>query len=239
MRDVDSVTEEQLSATFKDWSPVYKRLVVCRETQEDDRSGALIWPIDFIERHQRWEPSWAARWQPYGSGVVRLKGEARERKSAEDGFEWPADSVTIEGGFVFLGEIGKAAQDSLGPKARLGMEVDTSDESVAVIQMCAALACQNVKHEALEPPPALVKRAAKEGARPFFTYHVLTVDAQRETAPRVDHGGTHSPPRTHVRRGHIRHLDEQRFVWVRSALVNPGQLGAVGKSYAVRRKEDS
>lgn len=60
-----------------------------------------------------------------------------------------------------------------------------------------------------------------------FRYRVLQISAPRATGV-SNGGGQHASPRAHLRRGHVRRLEE-RTVWVRPAMVNAGATAAVGK----------
>ena len=71
----------------------------------------------------------------------------------------------------------------------------------------------------------------KCGALPFDDYHVLTINVggqgQREGAA----NGSHRSPREHLRRGHIRRLQDGRKLWVNATVVNPGVGAKVMKDY--------
>ena len=92
----------------------------------------------------------------------------------------------------------------------------------------------NVTVPEITAPKMLNKKRVAKGKQPFFSYRVLQIQAPRGVRA-VAGGGGHAAPRAHLRRGHIRRLEE-RTVWVRPAMVNLGAsavLGAVGKDYAL------
>lgn len=101
---------------------------------------------------------------------------------------------------------------------------------IAVLSLLNALACSNVKIEAI--PPRKPRKKARS-AIPFDTYHILTLDPPRG-ADRVAGGGSHRSPREHLRRGHIRRLDDGRRIWVNATVVNAGVGGKIAKDYRIR-----
>ncbi len=68
---------------------------------------------------------------------------------------------------------------------------------------------------------------------------VLPLSDERREAGEGVAGGNHASPRMHLRRGHLRRL-ENKVIWVRPAMVNAGSnAGAVLKDYAVERSHKS
>lgn len=130
-------------------------------------------------------------------------------------------------------------KDFVHPDGGLRMAVESPSQKSsqwvleAVVAFCSLLACSNVRAEPLPVDPKLAKAAAKRGALPFDTYHVLTVGTASSGAQRLGHGGGRSP-REHLRRGHIRRLEDGRRLWVNATVVNPGVGGTVTKAYAVK-----
>jgi len=96
-------------------------------------------------------------------------------------------------------------------------------------QACAALECTNVGTEVLRPNREALKARAPLDS---YEYHILTIEPNEERTPSQERGGTHASPRTHLRRGHIRHLSSGKKVWVNSCLVNPGH-GMIEKDYVL------
>ena len=47
-------------------------------------------------------------------------------------------------------------------------------------------------------------------------------------------GGTHRSPRQHLRRGHIRNLQNGKKVWVNAAVVGAKESGVICNNYAIR-----
>lgn len=114
------------------------------------------------------------------------------------------------------------------------------DESVEAVQRAHAIAlnafyilgCANVQTVDHDAPAALNKKRARAGKFPILTHKTLVVVADAARTARVDRGGTSSSPRVHLRRGHIRRLDEVRRVWVQPCVVG-SKHGVVTKDYRV------
>jgi hypothetical protein len=85
----------------------------------------------------------------------------------------------------------------------------------------------------MEPSARLNKKRLLHDRQPLYSYHVLVVDGEcwdrPETAQSDEKGGV----RSHLRRGHIRRLDETRHVWVRATYVHGSRPGFVDKDYTL------
>lgn len=99
-----------------------------------------------------------------------------------------------------------------------------------------ALQCSNVHIERSEPSATHKALAAsKRSALPFDTYHILTIDLPARLAANSSSAGPHRSPREHLRRGHIRRLDDGRRIWINATVVNAGIGGRVSKDYRLRQ----
>ena len=105
----------------------------------------------------------------------------------------------------------------------------------ALLCMLNILQCKNVHVEKSEVSKTRkAMQAAKKGALPFDSYHVLTIDAPCQAGEGPAAGG-HRSPREHLRRGHIRRLPDSRRIWVNATVVAAGRGGGVvTKDYALR-----
>jgi len=110
---------------------------------------------------------------------------------------------------------------------------DVRGEVSCLLEFLAALACSNTK-VADEPfdREKINKKREKRGKIPFYSYKVLTL-SQGGSSSSVSNGLGRSP-RVHLRRGHIRRL-ENKTVWVNAAVVGDKSKGMVVKDYAVQR----
>ena len=114
--------------------------------------------------------------------------------------------------------------------------LNARDEVQTLVQACSVINCANVTTADVLPPTALNKKRVEKGKQPFFTYKILQLSEDRGSTRKNDIGGSHSSPRMHLRRGHLRRLEE-RTIWVRPAMVNAGtDAGVVLKDYAIKPK---
>lgn len=97
----------------------------------------------------------------------------------------------------------------------------------------SALNCTNVQRIENKPSEKLQKARVKRGKQPLFSYWTLHVDLDRDPSSSTSQGGTHAPPRLHLRRGHARQYAPGKYCWVRACAVGNGKLGMVHKDYAV------
>lgn len=106
----------------------------------------------------------------------------------------------------------------------------TSHQAGSIIwEFLAALQCTNIETTILPASVALNKKRITNGKSPFSDYHILTIRPSR--TERRERTGTHASPRQHLRRGHIRRLDETRTVWVNQCIVGSMAHGVVDKDY--------
>lgn len=103
-----------------------------------------------------------------------------------------------------------------------------------VVRGLMVLNCSNVHCVDNPPPAALNKKRERSGKVPLFTYKTLHIKTQdRRTARGQPAGSERAGPRLHLRRGHIRRLDDARTTWVQSCVVGDKQRGIVMKDYRV------
>ena len=108
-----------------------------------------------------------------------------------------------------------------------------------IVSLCEALSCSNVTHEPQEKiNPALNARRIRDGKLPFYETRCLVINAGKtKLASNGSGNGNHASPRQHLRRGHIRRL-ENKNVWVNSCVVAAGsENGKIDKSYSVSTKK--
>lgn len=76
------------------------------------------------------------------------------------------------------------------------------------------------------------KRLQAKGKAPLFSWHTVKIEPPK---PKQEHrGGTHSTPRLHDRRGHLRRLVNGKTCWVRACKVGDASKGVVFKDYEVK-----
>lgn len=101
-----------------------------------------------------------------------------------------------------------------------------------VHSLCGMLALKNVQTKRVDPPEKLNKKRVANGNKPLYSYHVLNVGGEVWDSAGVDTGDGQGF-RSHLRRGHIRRLSDDRCVWVRATYVHGRIAGFVDKDYNV------
>jgi hypothetical protein len=218
-------------------SPASKRIALCWEARADEElfpgtspiaqrfpgGGVFVIPVFWMDHLALWQIGTVGEFVPSGSQLTPLSDPARP----VDQYLWRAlasgtllpkqpQGVNLRS-FVVLPENFHAAAHRLG-EAQAVAALDVRDELFMRMQLCAVLQCHNVRTADLPPPQELNRKRVAKGNVPFFTYKVLQVPGERNTHER-NGGGHHASSRLHLRRGHIRRLD-QKTVWVRPTLVN-------------------
>jgi len=113
---------------------------------------------------------------------------------------------------------------------------DVSPEAVAVLELCEALSCSNVGTDIHqhEPDQRVSERRKRDGKLPIYETKMLALNVPG-TASR--HGGISGAQRAdvrqHLRRGHIRRLQDGRKIWVNSCVVGSDSNGVINKSYSI------
>lgn len=102
----------------------------------------------------------------------------------------------------------------------------------ALLEFCMTVNCENVSQERIDPSKVINKSRVSKGKAPFFSYRFLRIPTPSlDTSPA---NGTHSSPRLHLRRGHLRRLQTGKVTWVRNTIVGNPELGVIEKTYLVR-----
>lgn len=110
---------------------------------------------------------------------------------------------------------------------------DLTSTTGPLLHFINALSCSNVHVERSDPKRPIRKI---KSALPFDSYHVLTVEIGNKCKNFGFGGvGNHRSPREHLRRGHIRCLQDGRRIWVNATVVGAGKgAGVITKDYRVR-----
>lgn len=148
------------------------------------------------------------------------------------GSEVYVDSINVIDPQILWGEKGKGYRDLriIGvSKQGESMEIDV----YATLGLLNILSCSNVSTKGEEPSRLKQQIAKDRGAMPYDTYHVLSIDSIRPSGSSGAGGGAHASPREHLRRGHIRRLQDGRRIWVNAAVVGSASRGRVHKDYAL------
>lgn len=122
-------------------------------------------------------------------------------------------------------------------------DLDASDQGVRALQAAWFFAahafnvmrCVNVIMVDHPAPEKLNKKRLSVGKQPLLSFKTLHINVPNRSSDGPPLGGSHSSPRLHLRRGHIRRLPGQRQVWVQSCVVGSSH-GVVVKDYALVSK---
>jgi hypothetical protein len=145
------------------------------------------------------------------------------------------------GGKGFMGTVVDILEDHASIPAFHGADRIFNDLAVLSGTVCMnlldALSCSNVSSDQLIQkglPPLVAQRRARKGKLPIYETKILTVNTEKDAENGNSNGGSHASPRTHLRRGHIRRIDDNRRIWVNACVVGKSGKGIIDKQYVVR-----
>lgn len=128
-----------------------------------------------------------------------------------------------------------AIYDSLSTETKQQAVLELVDELRVVAHFAMLCGCDNVNAKKIYTPSEESARVAKLRGKPKpYDYWVLDVymNDDHESSGSGE-GGSHSSPRFHVRRGHIRRYQTGKTTWVRQCVVGTPELGIIQKDYRV------
>ncbi|MFM7010970.1 MAG: hypothetical protein ACKO0Z_16885, partial [Betaproteobacteria bacterium] len=163
---------------------------------------------DLIVCHRAYSPKGTNLWAPFGKFAIPRKGAIFDRTKKE---------VTIA---VKYSDPENTEPHGVGHDAE--------------VLMCFlnALACSNVRIERSDPKKGAQKT---KSALQFDAYHVLTVDFHESKTPNSCKSVCdRRSPREHIRRGHIRRIENGRKIWISAAVVgSTNGAGVINKDYKI------
>lgn len=204
-----------------------ERIIYAQQTKENSILVASVICI-----HARGHKFWTV--QPFVAEIIpcAFLSDADTARVRYDSFF--SGSKRINQAACTMHDLGGRAFKDFGSKWEEHALYDMNDECNAVLELIEALSCCNVSHEAM-PVRKVNKSAAKRGALPFDEYRVLTVRssiAGKDGIPTVLPFDRRSP-REHLRRGHVRNLQDSRRIWVNATVVNANAGARITKDYKV------
>lgn len=105
----------------------------------------------------------------------------------------------------------------------------------SLLSMLSALACSNVIAEVQENvDPNVNARRVRTGKLPLWETKILTIVCPHPAIARTGTASDRASPRQHLRRGHVRHLQDGRRIWINAVLVGDPKNGRIRKFYDVR-----
>lgn len=200
---------------------VTHNIVIVEKMWVEDKSCILVLPLMRIV-----ESNGYSYWTPPINSIALLPDASL--KVNED--------ATIEvRGFKIIGANTKRVQDKFK-----SMQAEDALQSVAVeLRVVAHFAmlcgCDNVNAKKIHTvDKKLAKRTAERNGTPHNDYWMLDVYMNEEyESSGSGEGGSHSSPRFHVRRGHIRRYQTGKTTWVKQHTVGTPELGVIKKDYRV------
>lgn len=160
-------------------------------------------------------------WTERQDGSVVLVVAQRERNKK---FSTPLPTV------VTIGDDGVFNYKRFGFDANA--EKVISRAHAYALNLFYVLGCSNVEATNNSALTALNKKRARAGKYPVLEYKTLVLKVNGQASNGQPQGGSHASPRVHLRRGHVRHLDSGRRVWVQACVVGSTH-GMVLKDYRV------
>lgn len=236
---IEYYAEDKPSAHNKDLRIAKKRLIYCFEVPRDQvgdlpatfqKAESYIFIYAFFENEEGvWCPcslgmAVPSTWDDTSATTLMAPDLVKARDDIKmAGFPLP-----------FMVDLWEEMVRQVGiDKAKQYAAHDIGGEVRAVLELCEALSCSNVTHEPIEKiNPAVNARRIRAGKLPLYETRCLVINAGKQTAAGLSVGGSHSSPRQHLRRGHIRRLPIGN-VWVNSCVVGSAANGVIHKDYAV------
>jgi hypothetical protein len=211
---------------------------------QEERGGVIVIPLYWEDRIGLWKLPMGGAFVPhdnevtdYSPGEASLTNQLLTEPYIAAGLPLSKLRQFRVSPFLLLPEIAaEALEHSSGAEVAASVLSDTRDEVSMLLQTCVVLNCANVTTAEIAAPKLINRKRKRKGKGkpPLFSYRVLQISAPRATGVSSG-GGQHASPRAHLRRGHVRRLEE-RPVWVRPAMVNSGAAAAVGqvkKEYSI------
>ncbi|WP_155301006.1 hypothetical protein [Cupriavidus necator] len=221
--------------------------------------GILVWGAAYVQPGPNLEPIWAPesgfwllpeRYPDSASYSQELRRERHQRPTDSAAPFVAGRRPMLVGGMVpAMLDMFRIAMDGRpGQEDQViaDLQRDISLEAGAVLEFIEACSCSNIQASTLtkgiEPGSPLAKRRAADGKLPMFETKVLTIDVTGRSSAGAS-GGTggtgRASPRMHMRRGHIRRLEDGRRIWVNNAVIGSQTNGQIQKSYAIETPQTS
>lgn len=199
-------------------------------------SGVAVASICYFDNYQMWMPIAAAAFVSYDAPYAVMPPSAAQQAMLQQRRVNPAQVNTPR--LAACEMLALLPEALLGLRAELGAQgttdalmSDLMDEMNSYVDLCLALACNNVGTQHHSAPDRLNRQRIKAGKPPLKDFHVLDIAGHGDGE---GFGGTARGVRPHLRRGHIRRLGPERITWVNAAMVRGRRPGFVDKQYAPR-----
>lgn len=141
-----------------------------------------------------------------------------------DGWKLPIPEFPVAEGLPNFGDAGFEYAGLFGEAPQF-----VADQAKAI---CVSLEAEVASFETVVADRKLNAARVRRGKEPLPPYHLLTLNRKPRAHMIASSGdGTGPRKRLHFRRGHRRHISEDRTTWVRWCLVGDPDLGFIEKQY--------
>lgn len=202
--------------------PVKKRIVYAQQEGENIQVAAIV--CSTLPEGDWWHVL------PYVVEIIPRSNVSDSEIVEEDEADQIENTYKVDKVVGAYYDIGGVAKKYHGENWQEHAFYNMGDECQAVLGLIEALSCSNVGATRLPVRHKMNKGALKRGALPFDEYHILTLDGQSKSSGQGKTFLDRRSPREHLRRGHIRRLDNKK-IWINSMVVNAGNHGKIHKSY--------
>lgn len=205
--------------------------------------GVFALPIYYSDAHKQWLVASGGLFVPHENVVRKVTMDqklpasviAKETK-LKNGEAKMSNKEFLAEPFVVLPEFHEQMAFAFGSKAKATANIllNAHDEVSMMIQACSVLNCDNVTTADIKAEAVMNRTRTSIGKQPFFSYKILQLNSESQPHGTVaGKQNSHASPRMHLRRGHLRRL-ENKTIWIKHTMVNAGsKLGAVVKDYRV------
>jgi hypothetical protein len=247
-----AVHREMINSTLAKWAGEMPEL-------GGGEHGILVWAASLVQPRADLEALWCPepafwllpeRYPEYDSHSESVRSEAYKRPADPTAPYLGGRRPIVVGGMipalVEMFNVAMGRRPGEEDQVIADFQRDISLEAGAILEFIEACSCSNIEASTLTKGIAqdspLARRRAADGKVPMFETKVLTLDVPGRAAsgPRGGSGSSgRASPRMHMRRGHIRRLEDGRRIWVNNAVIGTQSNGQIQKSYAIESPQSS
>ncbi len=144
--------------------------------------------------------------------------------------------VPFEPVVIYAGRIEKQKEKYGIEKTEYMWSFATIPDIRALLEFCEALSCVNVKSDIIQHENKAINiKRQKNNKLPLYETRILTLTLPTKSREKSvsNESQDRRSPRQHLRRGHIRRLDDKRKIWVNSCVVGKSEDGIIEKTYNI------
>ena len=148
----------------------------------------------------------------------------------------PKTKVPFEPVIIYAGRYKKQKEKYGVEKTEYLWSFATIPDIRALLEFCEALSCVNVKSDIIQHENKAINiKRQKNNKLPLYETRILTLTLPTKSREKSvsNESQDRRSPRQHLRRGHIRRLDDKRKIWVNSCVVGKSEDGIIDKTYNI------